>query len=403
MILFWIGAAVSLVGLAACLWQVMAVRRVGIDRGPSGEESPREAGALPAVSILKPLCSLDDALFDNLESFCHQDYPEYEIILALQDRTDPAYRVALRILEQHPGHDITLLVEKTAAALNPKVNNLLAAYRRARHPVILISDSNVRVAPDYLRTIVGELGGEGVGLVSNPIRGVGERSLGALFENLHLNTFVLGGVCFMQSVLKMPCVVGKSMLMRKMDLERIGGLQSVLNVLAEDYLIGRRMHEAGRRVVLSRQAVDNVNRRWELQRFLNRHSRWGQMRCKLGGWRYVSELLGNPVFTALVPLLAGPRFAGAAVFLGVAVLKVAVDCWMGRLVGAHTRFPAYLLGPVKDILIGGLWFVPLFSRKVSWRGHRYSIGARTELSLRPGFELPSLHWRQSVAGGKSTM
>ncbi len=234
---------------------------------PNSGEGIRLPRSFSPVSILKPLKGLDDGLFDNLESFCNLDYPQYEIIFALQNQNDPAYKVVKKIKEKYPSHDITIVVEYCDEGLNPKVNNLIPAYKRAKYDLILISDSNVRVEKNYLTDISRHMDDRTVGLVSNMIRGVSGRSLGAVMENLHLNSFIVGSVCLLDKYLKMPCVVGKSMLMRKSDLDAIGGLIAVKDFLAEDYIIGERIHRLGKRVVLSSHLINNVNEYWNRKNF----------------------------------------------------------------------------------------------------------------------------------------
>ena len=179
---------------------------------------------MPGISILKPLKGLDDNLFDNLESICMQDYPEYEIIFSLQDHNDPAYKVAKKIKDKYPDKDISVIVERCNDGLNPKVNNLIPAYKIAKYEFILISDSNVMVEQELPQEIVKNMEDPDVGLVSNLIKGTGG-SFGSIFENLHLNSFIMGSVCFLDRFLKMPCVIGKSMLMRKKALDAIGGFK----------------------------------------------------------------------------------------------------------------------------------------------------------------------------------
>jgi len=152
MTIFVIGAAVSLVGTILYLLQIgaayLVLRRKPL---PADRTTINEASYFPPVTILKPLKGLDDNLFDNLSSFCTQDYPEYEIIFCLQDFNDQAYKVAKKVQDKYPGRSISIVVEKCHAGLNPKVNNLIPAYRKARHPYVLISDSNVMVDRNYLR------------------------------------------------------------------------------------------------------------------------------------------------------------------------------------------------------------------------------------------------------------
>jgi ceramide glucosyltransferase len=393
--LFLIFAALSLFGLFAYalqIWSVRSCRTISTTSCPGGAIS--SPAFLPPISILKPLKGLDDNLFDNLESFCHQDYPEYEVIFSLQNENDPACKVARMIKNKYPDRDITVHIERCSAGLNPKVNNLIPAYRIAKHQYILISDSNVMARKNYLAEIIQDMRDPDVGLVSNLIRGMGGESVGAVLENLHLNSFVLGSVSFLDRVLKMPCVVGKSMLMRKSDLEAIGGFAGVKDVLAEDYLLGKRMHESGRRVVLSRHMIDNINEYWGIRKFLNRHTRWGKLRWQIGGIKYISELISNPVFMSFLALaFLGPSLRTVALSAGVSFCKSAGDFFIGRKIGTNMAISSYVLGPLKDVLIGFIWFVPLLSNTVVWRGNRYIIGKDSMLSPCPEKGLWSFRYR----------
>jgi ceramide glucosyltransferase len=348
------------------------------------------------------LRGLDDNLFDNLASFCDQDYPHYEILLSLQDYNDPAYKVAKKIQDKYPDRNISIVVEKCFAGLNPKVNNLIPAYRQARHPYLLISDSNVMVDRDYLKEIMKHAQDPSVGLVSNLIRGVGGRSIGALFENLHLNSFIIGSVSFLDRFLGMPCVIGKSMLMRKEDLEALGGLMAFKDILAEDFIIGREMQRRGRKVALSSYLINNVNEHWGVKRFLNRHTRWGKLRWQIGGAKYFSELLANPVFIAFLPVLfRGPSRETFSLAAIIGLIKILGDFVIGRTVTSrptetvlHRPSPfTYFLVPLKDIIIGVLWFVPILSSTVVWRGNRYVVGKDSRLSPCPETGIGSWGYR----------
>jgi ceramide glucosyltransferase len=385
MIIFWIFAGITLFGITGYLLQMVAVR--SYTTPPNSGEGMRFPRSFPPVSILKPLKGLDDGLFDNLESFCTLDYPQYELIFALQNQNDPAYKVVKKIKEKYPLKDITIVVEYCNEGLNPKVNNLIPAYKRAKYDLILISDSNVRAEKDYLASITVHMEDPAVGLVSNMIRGVSGRSLGAFMENLHLNSFIVGSVCFLDKYLKMPCVVGKSMLMRKAELEAIGGFRSVKDFLAEDYIIGQRIHALGKRIVLSGHLISNVNEYWGLKRFINRHTRWGKLRWQIGGAKYLSELAGNAVFMSFMPMVMMP-VSGASLLLAATVscLKIGHDLYISHKLRADMNPLLYLLSPVKDLIIGLVWFVPILSNTVAWRGNRYIIGKDSMLSPYPESE-----------------
>ncbi|MCX7913577.1 MAG: ceramide glucosyltransferase [Thermodesulfovibrionales bacterium] len=393
---FFAFVAISIIGLFAYGLQILAVRssfrNKPVDKYLQQEGEINLAvknlqptdSFLPPISILKPLKGLDDNLFDNLVSFCTQDYPKYEIILSLQDYNDPAYKVAKKVKDKYPEKDISIIVEKCDIGLNPKVNNLIPAYRASNYDLILISDSNVMVGNDYLKETVKHMKDVEVGLVSNVIKGIGGSTIGSIFENLHLNSFVIGSVCFLDRFLKIPCVVGKSMLIRRQDLEAIGGFRAVKDYLAEDYIIGERIHKRNRKVILSNYAVHNVNEYWSFRKFLNRHTRWGKLRWRIGGIKYLSELLANPVFISLLPLfLWEMSFITIAFAFLVATLKVSGDFYLGRLIDNDFNPSIYLLSPFKDLIIGLIWFVPLFSKVVIWRGNKYVIGKDSLLSAYP--------------------
>lgn len=385
--LFYIFAGITIFGLVAYGLQIWAVR--------STLKTDKGRGKEPAVSILKPLKGLDDNLFDNLASFCTQDYPEYEIIFSLQDHNDPAYKVARKIKDKYPEKNISIIVEKCDIGLNPKVNNLIPSYKVSQYDYVLISDSNVMVDNNYLREIVKHMEDPDVGLVNNIIKGVGGNSIGSILENLHLNSFIIGSVCFLDKFLKMPCVIGKSMLMRKIDLEAIGGFMAVKDVLAEDFIIGKLIHASGKKVVLSNYVINNINKYWGIRRFLNRHTRWGKIRWKLGGIKYISELIGNPVFISFIPVLfwETSRITVSFVLL-VSLAKIMGDLYLGKITNSDLNPMVYLLSPVKDIIIGLIWFVPILSNTVVWRGNRYTIGKDSILSPCP--ETGMWAWRYRI-------
>jgi ceramide glucosyltransferase len=378
--IFWIICGLTLLGLFGYGLQVFAVRSYA-KTTRRAEEKRDSIGTLPPISILKPLSGLDDNLFDNLESFCCQDYPDYEILCSLQDMNDPARRVVEKVKKKYPEKEISIFVNPCNEGLNPKVNNLLHAYRHAKHPYILISDSNVMVDRDYLKRIIQPMEDPKIGLVTNLIKGVGAKTVGSLFENLHLNSFILGSVCFLNRFLDIPCVIGKSMLMRRSDLEAIGGLWAFKDVLAEDHFIGEKIKERGQQVILSAHMIKNVNEYWGLRRFLNRHLRWGKMRWKIMGYKYILELIGNPVLLSLSPLsFEGPSERALTLIAFASFTKGMGDFYIGQKINARIHPLAYLLSPLKDILIGLVWFLSIANDTVVWRGKRYVIGDHTVLS-----------------------
>jgi ceramide glucosyltransferase len=344
---------------------------------------------LPPVSILKPLKGLDDELYENLASFARQDYPTFELILGAEDPVDPALEVAQRIRRDFPDVAISVGVSPAHIGRNPKVNNLTSLTLRARHQYLLVSDSNARAHRSYLRETMSEFADPRVGLVTHPVVGDGEMSLSALMENLQLSSFVIRAMCGAVIFTRHALVVGKSMVFRRADLERLGGWHSVRNVLAEDYVLGRKFEKAGMRVALAPRPLVTVNRSWPLRRFMNRHIRWAQLRRRIRPFHFACEPAMYPVvFLAPALVLAAtgttlPPISAqtvACVCIAGIALKSLSDCLVCRRV--RGRFPGpfqICLIQLKDLLINGLWLVAAFKRTIQWRGTLLRIGRGSRL------------------------
>jgi ceramide glucosyltransferase len=380
--------AASLCVYALGLWSVVKHRSLVPPTVPDD--------ALPPVSMLKPIKGVEEAMEENLRTFFEQDYPaSFEIVFASTEDHDPGIDLARTVAASYPHVPVRFVKSDPRFGLNPKVGNLAGALAAASHDVVLQSDANVRVGRDYLRRVVAEMQTYGASLVTSMVTGVGERSIGAALENLQLSAFIGPGMCTALHGGGVHCVVGKSMLFRKSELREVGGLELVRDILCEDFILGREYGRRGKRVHLSATTVQNVNERIPVSRFVARHSRWLKMRVviHLGGW--FADIGSNPpalLALALATSLGDPRIAIA---LAAAVpLKAAGDAFMMKQMrGRALPFRYLWLAPVRDAVMGVLFFYSAFSRSVVWRGKKLRFGkdsrllvsedTRAELGLHP--------------------
>jgi ceramide glucosyltransferase len=350
----------------------------------------KDVGPTPPVSILKPLKGADPELYENLASLARQDYPEFEIVFGTEDTLDPALAVARRIKRDFPHVRVSIVAGGRSIGHNPKVNNLAQLSRVARHDWTLVSDADVRVDPLYLRAMTAETVDPRVGLVSSVIANVGEKSLGATFDNLHMNGFVAGVIAAADVLAGHSCVVGKSMLVRRSDLGRLGGLEVVKDVLAEDYVLGQLYQRAGFKVALSGHPVRAMCHTRTFESFFGRHVRWGQMRRHIAPLHHLGEPLLLPT-----PWLAGAAFwsltlghaAGKreALVLLVSLVGMAARCVSDALQTRALRgtAPSLIdlpLIPIKDLVITTSWALSTIKRTVQWRGNSMRIGRGSVLT-----------------------
>jgi ceramide glucosyltransferase len=334
---------------------------------------------VPGISIMKPLRGLDDQLESNLKSFFLLDYPDFELLFGVASPYDPAIPVVRKLQQQYPQINSALIVDDRQVAWNPKISNLAHIYRHVRRDYILISDSNVRVRPEFLQEMMGHMLREGTGLVTSTIRGQGTETVAAAFENLHLNAFIASAVFSLQMLFGISITIGKSMLLRRETIVKLGGFLAFGNVLAEDHALGVRIRELGLKTRISSFGIDNINRNWSWSSFLNRHVRWAMMRRHLGLANYAAELLANPIPIAITYFLTCRSPRGAAVLLTVLLIKMLADGFAVRMMKSDLRPWHILLAPVKDLVIFCIWFIPLVKTTVSWRGREYRLTKDTLL------------------------
>ena len=340
----------------------------------------------PRVSILKPYAGLDDELAENLESFARLEYPSWQLLLGVASIDDPALPVLRAFVDAHPELDARVVVTDPDAALNPKVAQLVGLAQASSGTIYVVSDSNVRVKPDYLLGLVGALARPGVGLVTSVIAGTGEESIGAALENLQLGAFVAPSIVAAARLMPhRPLAIGKSMAMRRRDLARLGGFASVGHVLAEDYLLGKRFRDAGQLVRVFLEPVENRNVAGSIRRTFERHSRWTKMRRASTPVGFAFELLLNPLIVTSLAFATAPTRALALALAAVAVAQMAFAQLALRATrGVALPWTWAPLELVRSAMVLACWLRAATSRSVLWRGHPFRLGAETSLTpMRP--------------------
>lgn len=354
-------------------------RSPGGTPGDGGRGHPR--AYVPFLSILKPMCRLDDELEQNLASFATLRGVDYEVICSVADPNDPALEVLERVRRAHPAAPFRLAIggDPRLELRNRKVARLIAAVPLARGEIVMISDSNVRVDPDDVARTLEAFRDPRVGCVSNLFVGEGAQDLGARLESLHLLGFVVPGNVI-AAFAGVTCVVGKSMALRRKTLRAIGGFEAFSNVLAEDQAIGLAVREAGWDVALSPTVVRNVVVRRSVRRALDRQIRWNKIRYAMSKAAYAAELLVFPLPLAVLAALAGvlAGAAGACLLPVVAMMvRIAQMAVLARATGARLGITALACVPLLDVLQFGAQFVPYFDDTVTWRGYTLRIGPNT--------------------------
>jgi len=368
-------AGLAGLGVSTVLYAIAAAEVRRLRKTAVGHRVP---GFTPPVSILKPLRGLDEDLEENLETFFRLGYPRYEVVFSFADRADPAYPIARRVADRHPSVPTAFVFDPRDSGGNAKVDRLAAAAEHARHRLLMFSDGNVRVRPDFLGRAVSHFADHRVGLVSHLFAAEGAESFASRVEALYLNGCLLPGTAAISGILKMPCVVGKSILVSRTALEVGGGFQALQHYLAEDYLIGREVRRAGYRVVLSADIIDTAEVSKTPRAVWDRHRRWAIMRRHLGGVLYLAES-----FSGALPWAAAAAANGAwrpaAVLLGIRYLLE------GHLAAGLERPHAMLdrlLLPVRDLFSTAVFLAGLVGNRVTWRGRRLAVGPETRIGDR---------------------
>lgn len=327
----------------------------------------------PPVSILKPVKGLDPEMYENFVSFCRQDYPEYEILFGVMDPDDPAVPLIRQLQEAYPERSIRLVIAPPLGT-NNKASILHTLAKEARYNVLVASDSDMRVRPDYLRRVVAPLSDPQVGLVTCLLRGMEARSPGAVMETLEIGACFLPPALMGLHVFKMSYAFGASIALRREDLERMGGFAAVADYLADDYQIGARIGALGRKVVLSDYLMDNVLGDMPLDEVWDRYVRW--LRCaRVSRPReYIPMAITFTLPLALLTLLwLGLSTAGWLLLVESLLVRVWSVWQITGYTGDREVRRNLLWLPLGDLLHAAYWAAALVGRRVVWRGEVFEV------------------------------
>ncbi len=378
--------AILLLGLAAVGLLALTLQRVAMAWHLSG--APRWPKRRGGISILKPLCGLDEGLEESLEQWASLDYPRYELLLGVRDEHDTAWPLARAIERRHPGR-VRVFLQRGEPGLNPKVNQLITLAAWARHPLLWVSDSNTRPAPDQLFELAQLFEDGEVACVTNPVSGVGQESLGALLDNLHLASAIGAGQIGAKRVAGKDLVVGKSMALTRGALDAMGGFEAFKDVLAEDYVIGTRLRALGLKVAVAKRAAFNLAVHRPVSSFVRRYVRWSVIhRTAISLPTYLCQALLNPWPLSVLALGLAPRPSVLAASAAVLGLKALLDVSSARALSMRVGWWAAAVVPLKDLILFAAWCNGLFCRTIDWRGNRLRVGYGSRLL--PSGEEPEL-------------
>jgi ceramide glucosyltransferase len=334
------------------------------------------AGATPPVSILKPLKGADREMYASFRSHCLQDYPEYEIVFGISESDDPAGDFVRRLQREFPERAISLVVCPKKLGANVKISNLEQMLAAARYENLLVNDSDIRVPSDYLRRVVAPLADARVGMVTCLYRGAAASSAGSRLESLGISTDFIPGVLVARALEGgLHFALGSTMTFRRTDLGRIGGFQSIVDFLADDYELGRRIAGLGLEVRLSDLVVETHLPAYNLDGFLAHQLRWarGVRDARAGGYFGLATTFG--LLWGLLTVVFAEGAPWSWLVLGVTVLlRLAVAVSVGGFVlRDRDLWRNMWLLPARDLIAVGIWAASFFGHSVTWRGDRFQL------------------------------
>ena len=332
----------------------------------------------PPVSVLKPLHGIEQNFYQNLATFFRQDYGDFEIVFGLNDDGDDARWTIAQLQRDFPNVPVKIVTVSESDSLhaaNPKMSKLDRMLTEASHDILVLSDADIRVAPDYLRRVVRPLADDGIGLVTCLYRGVPAKPFLSILEALGMSGDFAGQVLLARMIQGIRFGLGATMATRKRQIAQIGGIAKWADYLADDYILGREIAATGHRIHLSSAVVETVlPRRTVLQTF-HQQLRWARTirACSPAGYPGLLFVFGVPL--ALATLAFEPHSAEALVTLAAVLIARFLSAFAAGVLVCRDRVLAryFWLLPLRDLFALGIWVLSFFGREVVWRDARFRL------------------------------
>ena len=366
-ILFWLPVAVAAGTVLYHLAVTLAALRFHREKEPAADYTP-------PVSILKPLRGIEPEFYETLSTFFRQQYPNFEIVFGLADPKDPANWTIAQLRLDFPQVPVKIVIVPEGSGTNPKINKLQRMVEEAAHQVLVISDADISVGPNYLRDVVRPLAEEKVGMVTCLYRGIPSGGLRSILEALGMSGEFAGQVLLGRAVGGMSFGLGATMATRKKQIAAIGGLAPWADYLADDYILGNRIAAAGYRVHLSHCVVETLLPHRTLTELFHQQLRWARTirACSPRGYPGLLFAYGAPL--ALVPALYHPTTLALAV-LDCALIMRWLAAWAAGVLVCKDRLVRnyFWLIPLRDLAALVIWLISFAGNEIVWRQSRFRL------------------------------
>jgi ceramide glucosyltransferase len=332
-------------------------------------------GFAPPVSILKPVRGLDPGAYENFASFCRQDYPEYEVLFCVGDPDDPSMPVIERLQADFPQSRIRVLFGSGRVAANDKVAKLVRLAQEARYEHLVINDSDVRVRPDYLRSVVAPLENPKVGAVTCFYVSVGDHTFIEHLQTAGMLSDFYAGLLVARELDGVKFALGPTIATTRAKLAGFGGYQAIENRPGDDLLVGRLIAEQGYQIELSRYTVETVSDYQTLNDLLHKRLRWLVVMRHMRPAGHLGLLFTQGLLWSAIAVLVHPTWASAALYFGAyLVLRVAMT-W---LIGGYGLKQEQLWRKMPvvfcwDAFALVMWGASFLRNTIRWRGGSYYI------------------------------